>query len=112
MTGPFRFTTPSTTAVGSSNGANAPTFSIASVPEGSLLVFGLDAGFGTSGSRQSLRIEAGGVPIWSCIVPDYGTFDFRNPLEASKATSLQVIAPAPGGTADARISLRYATERT
>lgn len=112
MAGPFRFTTPCTTAVGSSNGANAPTFSIASVPEGSLLVFGLDAGYGTSGSRQALRIEAGGTPIWSAIIGDHAGFDFQNPIQASKAASLQVIGPAPGGTADARLSLRYATERT
>lgn len=112
MVGPYRFTTPSTTAVGSSNGANVPNFSVAAVADSSLLIFGLDAGFGTSGSRQSLRIEAGGTPIWSAIIGDYATFDFQNPIQASKAASLQVIAPAPGGTADARLSLRYATERT
>ena len=107
----LRYTIPSTVAVASSTGANALTATINAVADSSVLIFGIDIAYTATGSKQHVRVEDAGVIAWSQFVADLRSFDFPEPLIMTKNTSAQVIADQPGGTANGRLSVRYALER-
>jgi hypothetical protein len=99
---------PTASVVASANGANPLTANINAVVGKITRIHGIEVGYGTVASRQSVRVEDAGAVAWATIVNDVGTFPMDSaPLELSRGTSIQILADQPGGSEDGKLTVRY-----